>query len=240
MAKDIFSSSTTTLILGGTALFLLYKSNFFSSLGQGVGNVTSGVGNIGTGLGAGIQDIGVGFANLGTGIGSGFQSIGLGLGSGFNNLSTEIGAGFMNIGSGIQDIGAGFGNLQSSIGTGFQNLLTELGGFGFSLQTKIGNVSIGGNANPFKSATTSTPTANISAITPATTQNNIFMPQNNAFSVSNSTKGTPGSQQTQGSAPLTYVVAGKTFTAIVPNQVAQITQIPYAQNPLNKALGLNR
>lgn len=118
--SGIISDSTTTLILGAGVIFLLYKSDFFSSLGKGVNNVSSGVGDIGTGLGMGFAGIGQGFA----GIGGGVNNLGLGLGY----------------------LGAGLGTGLAQIGAGVNNLATGVGNTGFQIDSN-GNIRVGLGAN---------------------------------------------------------------------------------------------
>jgi hypothetical protein len=177
MAKGFNLGSTEVLILGGAALFLIYKSDILQNVGQGLGsgisNIGSGIGNIGSGLGSGFSGIGAGFQGLGEGLGSGLSvglgGIGLGFkglgegagqslsyaGQGFMNLQTEVGAGIFQIGQGIGQIGSGFGDFERSIG----NFLQELGNVNIGLKTPLGSAtfSTGGSQN-----ITGTPTAPIS------------------------------------------------------------------------------
>jgi hypothetical protein len=140
MAKDILSNSTTTLLLGAGALYLIYKSNALQ-------NISQGIGNIGSGIGSGVGDIGSGLGNGVSEIGGGVLALGAGLGSGLSGLGQGIGGGVFNIGTGFENVGSGFMNLQTELGAGFEQLLAGIGSFGANIQTSLGTVKIGANAN---------------------------------------------------------------------------------------------
>jgi len=110
------------LILGGAALYLVYKSNLLQNIGLGTGKLISDFGNVGTGLGEGLSSIGQGIGNTGTGLGIGLAGFGTGLGSGINN----VGLGLNYVGQGIGNIGTGLGSGIMYLGAGAGNTLTDL------------------------------------------------------------------------------------------------------------------
>jgi len=96
MAKtDWTTIAIVGAVLGG--VFLLYSSNFFGKIGQGLQDSI-------TAVGSGIGSIGGGISNIGTGLGQGLANIGSGVqdvGLGAGNLLTGTGGGVYNIGAGV-------------------------------------------------------------------------------------------------------------------------------------------
>jgi hypothetical protein len=113
MAKGFDFTSITPLLLGGAAIYFIYKSGFLNQVGSGIQDIGSGAGSIGSGLGMGLNSIG-------SGVGYGVGNLGFGLGEGF----ALIGSGINNLGLGFEGLGTGLGNFAQELGGGAGNFLS--------------------------------------------------------------------------------------------------------------------
>jgi len=164
----VYKGQYDTIIIVGAViggLYLLNKSNFFESLGTGLGKSAGTLGDIGQGLGTGLAGIGGGVYGLGTGLGGGLFNIGTGfeyLGKGVGGGVYEVGAGAGNLLSGggelfskAGDIFTGFGNMETSFGLGMESLFSRIGAIDLAIQTKLGSMNLNVN-DPINNLTTKT------------------------------------------------------------------------------------
>ena len=117
------------------------NQGFFGSLGNGIGQIGSGIGNA---VGNVVGGVGNAVGNIGSGIGNAVGSLGSGIGNAFGGIGNGVGGAVGNItngvGNAVGNIGNGVGGAVGSIGNGVGG---AIGGFGNGVGGAIGGVGAG-------------------------------------------------------------------------------------------------